>query len=60
VRAQRGGHIFGMRAFPDLVHRPDPQHLKSLVIQLPAVVFRHGPILPDHTIKVGLLLNSSG
>jgi hypothetical protein len=57
VQAQRSGHIFGMRAFPDPVHRPDPQRLKSLVIQLPAVIVPHGIILPDHTIRVGLLLN---
>ncbi len=47
-----------MRAFPDLIHRPDPQSLKSPVIKLPAVVIPHGTILPDHKIKVGLLSNS--
>lgn len=47
-----------MRAFPALVHCPDPQCLKSLVIKLPAAVIRHGIILPNHKIKVVLLLNS--
>ncbi|HEY5362083.1 MAG TPA: hypothetical protein VIJ82_31100, partial [Streptosporangiaceae bacterium] len=44
--------------FPDLIHRPDPQRLKRLVIQLPAIVIPHGTILPDHKIKVRLLSNS--
>jgi hypothetical protein len=47
-----------MRALFDAAHCPDPQCLKSLVIQLPAVVIPHGTILPDHKIKVGILLNS--
>jgi hypothetical protein len=47
-----------MRAFPDLIHRPDPQRLKGLVIQLPAVVVPHTAIAPDHKIKVRLLSNS--
>jgi hypothetical protein len=47
-----------MRPFPDLTHRPDPQRLKRLVIKFPAVVIPHGTILPDHKIKVRLLLNS--
>jgi hypothetical protein len=47
-----------MRALFDLAHCPDPQCLKSLVIELPAVVVPHGTILPDHKIKVGLLPNS--
>ena len=46
-----------MSAFPDLIHRPDPQRLKGLVIKLPAIVVPHGTILPDHKIKVGLLSN---
>ena len=55
VQSQRGGHILRMRAFTDLIHRPDPQRLKGLVIKLPAVVIAHGTILPDHKIKVRLL-----
>jgi hypothetical protein len=47
-----------MSAFPDLIHRPDTQRLKGLVIKLPAVIVPHTPILPDHKIKVRLLLNS--
>jgi hypothetical protein len=47
-----------MRALFDLAHCPDPQCLKSLVIELPAVVIPHVSILPDHKIKVGLLMNS--
>jgi hypothetical protein len=35
----------------------DPQRLKGLVIELPAVVVPHATILPDHKIKVGLLSN---
>jgi hypothetical protein len=58
VQPQRGGHILRMRPFPDLTHRPDPQRLKRLVIKFPAVVIPHGTILPDHKIKVRLLLNS--
>jgi hypothetical protein len=57
VQSQRGGHILRMRALFDLAHCPDPQCLKSLVIQLPAVIVPHVSILPDHKIKVGLLLN---
>jgi hypothetical protein len=58
VQSQRGGDILRMRAFPDLIHRPDTQRLKRLVIKLPAVVIAHGTILPDHKIKVRLLSNS--
>jgi hypothetical protein len=50
VQPQRGGHILGMRGFPDLIHRPDAQRLKPLVIKLPAVIVPHGTILPDHKI----------
>jgi hypothetical protein len=58
VQAQHGGHVFGMRTFPDLINCPDPQRLKGLVIQLPAVIVAHKAILPDHKIKVRILLNS--
>jgi hypothetical protein len=58
VQSQRSGHILRMRALFDLAHRPDPQCLKSLVIELPAVIVPHVSILPDHKIKVGILLNS--
>ena len=51
VQSQRGGHILRMRALPDLTYCPDPQRLKSLVIELPAVIVPHGTILPDHTIR---------
>jgi hypothetical protein len=47
-----------MSAFPDLIHCPDPQCLKRLVIKPAAVVISHGIILPDHKIKVELLSNS--
>jgi hypothetical protein len=47
-----------MSAFPDLIHCPDPQRLKGLVIKLPAVIVPHKEILPDHKIKVELLSNS--
>jgi hypothetical protein len=57
VQPERGRHLFGMRAFPDPVHGPDPQYLQGLVIQLPAVVVPHGTILPDHAVEVGLLMN---
>lgn len=57
MQAQRGSHLFGMRAFPDSLYRPDPQRLKSLVIQLPAVIVPHGTIQPDREITVGLLMN---
>ena len=46
-----------MRALFDLAHCTDPQCLKRLVIEFPAVVIPDGTILPDHKIKVGLLLN---
>jgi len=39
VQPQRGGYILRMSAFPNLIHRPDPQRLKGLVIQLAAIVF---------------------
>jgi hypothetical protein len=58
VQAKRGGHILWMSAFPDLIHCPDPQRLKSLMIEFPAIVIPHGRILPDHKIKVELLSNS--
>jgi hypothetical protein len=58
VQPQRGGHILRVSAFPDLIHRPEPQCLKSLVIKLPAIVIPHTAILPDHKIKVRLLSNS--
>src|ERR1700751_4442464 len=47
-----------MGALVDLAHCPDPHYLKSLVIQLPAVIVPHVSILPERKIKVGLLLNS--
>ena len=53
--AQAARHRFGMRAFRDPFLRPDPQCLKGLVMQLPAVVVPHGTILPDHKIKAGYL-----
>ncbi len=34
------GHIPRMRARPDLLDRPDPQHLKRLVIKLAPVALR--------------------
>jgi hypothetical protein len=43
---------------PDLLHRTHPQHLKRLMIQFPAVVIAHTQIVPDHTTKVDLLMNS--
>src|ERR1700740_3605559 len=58
VQSERSGHILGMSAIGDLAHRPDPQRLKGLVIQLPAVNVPPGTILPDHKIKVGILPNS--
>ena len=44
--------------FPHLVHCPQAQRLQRLVIQLAAVVFTHDPIIPDHKIKVDLLMKS--
>ncbi|WP_214364977.1 hypothetical protein, partial [Pseudonocardia sp. H11422] len=38
--------------------RPQPQHLQRPMIQLPAVVLTHTPILSDHAIQVDLLMNS--
>jgi hypothetical protein len=58
VQPERRGHILRMSAFPDLIHCPDPQCLKRLVIKPAAVVISHGIILPDHKIKVELLSNS--
>src|ERR1022692_1965064 len=57
VQPQRRGHILRMRAFPDLIHRPDPQYLKRLVVKLPAIVFAHIPYIAAHKIKVELLSN---
>jgi hypothetical protein len=47
-----------MRTGLNLIHCPQPQHLKSPVIQFPAVVLAHAPILSDQTPEVDLLLNS--
>ena len=58
MQAKHCGHILWMSTFPDLIHRPDPQCLKSLMIEFPAIVIPHGIILPDHKIKVELLSNS--
>ena len=58
MQPERGGHILRMSAFPDLIHRPDPQRFQGLVIKLPAIIVPHTAILPDHKIKVRLLLNS--
>src|SRR5881392_1687120 len=44
VQAQCRGNILGMRAGPDLLHCPDPQHLERLVIELAAVVVAHAPL----------------
>ena len=44
VQPQRRGNILGMRALPDLLHRPDPQHLERLVVELAAVVVAHAPL----------------
>jgi hypothetical protein len=41
VQSQRRGDILRMRAFPDLIHSPDPEHLERLVIKLATVVFAH-------------------
>src|SRR5271169_6760977 len=57
MQAQRGSHILRMSTFPDLIHCPDPQRLKGLMIEFPAVVIPHDTILPDHKIKVELLMN---
>ena len=57
MQAQRDGHILRMSTFPDLIHCPDPQRLKGLMIEFPAIVIPHDPILPDHKIKVELLMN---
>jgi len=57
MHSQRRSHILRISAFPDLIHRPDPQRLKGLVIKLPAVVIPHGTIMPDHKINFSLLLN---
>jgi hypothetical protein len=36
----------------DLFHRPDPNSLQSLVIQLPPVILPHTDIQPQLTPKV--------
>ena len=57
MQAECGGHILRMSTFPDLIHCPDPQRLKGLMVEFPAIVIPHGTILPDHKIKVELLMN---
>src|SRR4051812_24773496 len=46
-----------MRTPLDLLNRPQPQHLERPVIQFPAVVLPHPPILSDQPAKVDLLMN---
>jgi signal transduction histidine kinase len=57
MQPQRFRHIFRMGTGLDLLDRAYPQHLKGLVIQLPAVVVPHTTILPDHPTRVDLLTN---
>ena len=47
-----------MRALLDLIHRPEPEDLQRLVIQLAAVIVTHAPIIPDHATRVDLLMKS--
>ena len=57
VKSHRRGHILRVRARPDLLDRPHPQHLERLVIQLAAIVFTHARLSRSQD-QVGLLLNS--
>jgi hypothetical protein len=58
MQAKCRSHIFRMSTFPDLIYCPDPQRLKGLMIEFPAIIIPHDTILPDHKIKVELLSNS--
>jgi hypothetical protein len=58
VQPQCLSDLLRMDPGPDLLHRTHPQHLKRLMIQFPAVVIAHTQIVPDHTTKVDLLMNS--
>jgi hypothetical protein len=42
-RGQPGAHLGRRHAPGHLIDRPQPQHLKGVVVQLPAVVLAHGP-----------------
>lgn len=57
MQPKRLGHIFGMSPGLDLFDRANPQHLKRLVIKLPALVVPHTMILPDHATRADLLMN---
>jgi hypothetical protein len=46
-----------MRARLDLLDRPQPKHFQRPMIQFPAVVLPHGPILSDQAAEVDLLMN---
>jgi hypothetical protein len=47
-----------MRALLHLLHCPQAQGFQRLVIQLATVVFAYDPNIPDHKIKVDLLMKS--
>jgi hypothetical protein len=55
---QRLGDILRIHAGLNLLDCPQPQHLKGSVIQFPAVVLAHAPILSEQTTGVDLLMTS--